>query len=224
MRRVDSATGPDGSATDVAAFHEVKARLGQAFFTEKTRYPPNDLFGPLLHAPRVALGILELGGALRSLGEPGADTNASLPEDFVEFVACVVFAQMCEEALARGSAFAYRRPMFNHLPRALKAGVRSEAIQALRRHDDTMLLPRERELAEFVRAVLAGGVDDHGWARMQERLGARRTIETASYALLGFFVCRLEAALGLRDATDAELDALVADSARDHPGSRDLSL
>ena len=222
MRRVESATGEDGSPSDVAAFREVQARLGQAFFTEKTGYPPSDLFGPLLHAPRVALGILELGGALRSLGEPGAD--ASLPEDFAEFVACVVFAELRAEALVRGSAFAYRRPMFNHLPRALKAGVRPEAIHALRRGDDAALLPRERELAGFVRAVLAGGVDDRGWARMQHRLGARRAIETASYALLDFFVCRLEAALGLRDATDDELDALLADAARGQPGARDLSL
>ena len=224
MGRVESATGKDGSARDVAAFREVKARLGQAFFTEKTRYPPNDLFGPLLHAPRVALGILELGGALRSLGEPGSDAEASLPEDFVEFVAFVVFAQLREEALAQGREFAYRRPMFNHLPRAVKAGTRPAAIGALVRHDDAALLPKERELAAFVRAVLAGGVDDRAWARMQGRLGARRMIETASYALLDHFVCRLEAALGLEDATDAELDALVAEAARDHPGARDLSL
>ena len=44
---------------------------------------------------------------------------------------------------------------------------------------------------------------------MQARLGPRRTIETASYALLDFFVCRLEAAFGLQDAPRAELDALL---------------
>ena len=224
MRRVESATGKDGSANDVAAFREVQSKLGQAFFTEKTRYPPNDLFGPLLHAPRVALKIIELGGSLRSLGEPGAELDRSLPEDFVEFVAFVVFTEMYEEAVSGGRDFAYRRPMFNHLPRAVRSGVRPEAIQALRRRDDAALLPRERELAEFVRAVLAGAVDDHCWVRMRERIGVRRTIEAASYALLDFFVCRLESAFGLQDATDAELDALVAESARGHPGARDLSL
>jgi hypothetical protein len=223
MRRVESATGSEGSPADRAAFREVQARLGQAFFTEKTRFPPSDLFGPLLHAPRVALGVLELGGALRSLGQSGADADASLPDDFVEFVAFVVFAQMREEALARDRDFAYRRPMFNHVPRALRAGVRPEAILALRDRDDAALLPKERELAGFVRAVLDGSVDEAGWARMRERLGTRRAIETASYALLDFFVCRLESAFGLQDATERELDALL-EEARGGPARRDLSL
>jgi hypothetical protein len=223
MSRVESATGNEGSAADQAAFREVRARLGQAFFTEKTKYPPNDLFGPLLHAPRVTLAILELGGALRSLGEAGAE-SVSLPDDFAEFVAFVVFTQMHAEAVAQGRAFAYRRPMFNHVPRAVQSGVRPEAIQALRDHDDGALSPEERELAEFVRAVLAGSVDDRRWARMQDRLGMRRAIETASYALLDFFVCRLESAFGLQDATEEQLDALVTESIRSHGGSGKLSL
>ena len=214
MGRVEPATGTEGSAVDRAAFREVQARLGQAFFTEKTKYPPSDLFGPLLHAPRVTLGVLELGGALRNLGESGAGGQASLPDDFMEFVAFVAFVQLHDEAVAAGHAFAYRRPMINHLPRALHAGLRPAAIRALLEHDDGALRPDERELAEFVRAVLAGGVDDACWARMQARLGPRRTIETAAYALLDVFVCRLEAAFGLQDATRAELDALLAESER----------
>lgn len=224
MSRVESATGNEGSEADRAAFREVQTTLGQAFFTEKAKFPPGDLFGPLLHAPRVAQKILELGGSLRSLGAAGDDAGASLPDDFVEFVALAVFAHMHDEAVAQGHSFAYRRPMFNHVPRAVHSGTRPEAIRALRDGDDAALLPRERELAEFVRAVLTGSVDDRRWARMQARLGARRTIETASYALLDFFVCRLEAAFGLRDATEDELDALVNESLRSHPGSRDLSL
>jgi hypothetical protein len=224
MSRVQSATGNEGSEADRAAFRSVEAMLGSAFFTEKTSYPPSDLFGPLLNAPRVAQKVIELGGALRSLGKIGADAESALPDDFVEFVAIVVFAHMHDEAVASGRAFAYRRPMFNHVPRAVAAGMRPEAIEALRNRDDGALLPSERELAEFVRAVVTGSVDDGGWARMQDRLGARRTIETASYALLDFFVCRLESAFGLRDATEAELDALVNEFLRSHRGSGKLSL
>jgi hypothetical protein len=209
MTRVAPATGNEGSEADRAAFREVQARLGQAFFTEKTDYPASDVFGPLLHAPRVTLALLELGGALRSLGPIGANSEAALPDDFVEFVAFVVFVQLHDEAAARGSAFAYRRPMFNHVPRAVQSGLRPEAIQALRNHDDGALLPEEVELARFVRAVLGGNVDDPLWARMQDRLGARRTIEAVSYALLNFFFCRLESALGLKDATEEELDARI---------------
>jgi hypothetical protein len=224
MRRVESATGNEGSEADRAAFREVRGKLGQAFFTEKTSYPPNDLFAALLHAPRVTLGLIELGGALRNLGGVGADNEVALPDDFVEFVAFVVFTQIHEEAISRGHAFAYRRPMFNHVPRAAQSGMRPEAIQALRSHDDGALLPKELELAKFVRAVLDGSVDDQCWAHMQDRLGARRTIETASYALLNFYFCRLESALGLKDATEEELDALVKECIRSHRGSGDLSL
>lgn len=211
MRRVESATGRQGSAADVAAFREVQAKLGQAFFTEKSKYPPSDLFGPLLHAPRVARGILELGGALRDLGEAGAD-GGSLTDDFAELIAFVVFAHMHAEAIEQRRAFTYLRPMVNHVPRAVHAGTRPEAIRALVDGDDGALHTEERELAAFVRAVLAGSVDDDGWSRMQARLGPRRTIETASYALLDFFVCRLEAALGLQDATREELDLLLKES------------
>ena len=224
MGRVEAASGKEGSADDQASFREVRARLGQAFFTEKTKFPPTDLFGPLLHAPRVALKIIELGGALRSLGEPGADEGASLPDDFVEFVAFVVFAEMESDAVSRGHEFAYRRPMFNHVPRAVGAGVRPEAIEALREGDDRALLPKELELARFVRAVLAGDVGAEAWSGMQARVGTRRTIETASYALLDFFVCRLEAALGLQDATPDELDACIEACTPAQRSARDLSL
>jgi len=212
MRRVEPATGSEGSAEDQAAFREVHAKLGGVFFTEKSKYPPSDLFGPLLHAPRVARGVLELGGALRNLGDAGADDGA-LGDDLAELIALVVFAQMHGEASEQGREFVYLRPMVNHVPRALQAGVRRAAIRALVEEDDDALLPEEREIATFVRAVLAGSVDAACWARIEARLGVRRTIEAASYALLDFFVCRLEAALGLRDATREELEELLKESA-----------
>jgi hypothetical protein len=224
MSRIASASGNEGSEADRAAFREVRAMLGQAFFTEKTDYPASDVFGPLLHAPRVAQKLVELGGALRNLGDVAGDGRGGLPEDFVEFVAFVVFTQIHADAVSRGHPFAYRRPMVNHLPRAVQSGLRPEAIQALRNRDDGALLPEERELAEFVRAVLTGSVDDRRWAQMQNRLGARRTIETVSYVLLNFLFCRLESALGLKDATEEELDARVEGWVRSHRGSGRLSL
>jgi hypothetical protein len=224
MSRLDSATGKEGSASDRAAYAAVQQMLGQAFFTEKTKYPPSELFDALLNAPRVAQKIIELGGSLRNLGEPGADGGAALPDDFAEFVAFVVFTRLHAEAVERGQAFAYRRPMLNHVSRAVEGGMRPAAISALRSGDDGALLPRERELADFVRAVLDGAVDEERWKRMADRLGARRTIEAASYALLDFFVCRLESAFGLRDATEAELDAAVTQAARIHKSRGDLSV
>jgi hypothetical protein len=75
-----------------------------------------------------------------------------------------------------------------------------------------------------VRAVLTGSVDDQRWTQMQDRLGARPTIETVSYVLLNFLFCRLEAALGLQDATEEELDARLKECIRSHRGSGALSL
>jgi hypothetical protein len=224
MSRLDSATGLEGSASDRAAYETVQKMLGQAFFTEKAKYPAGDLFGALLHAPRVAQKIIELGGSLRNLGEPGADGGTALPDDFMGFVAIVIFTDLGREAVAAGHAFAYRRPLYNHIPRATDAGMRPAAIAALRAGDDAALLPKELELARFVRAVVGGSVDDELWKRMLDRLGPQRTLETAAYALLDVFVCRLESALGLRDATEAELDAAVTQAARIHKSRGDLSL
>src|SRR5262245_25999443 len=123
MGRVEAASGTEGSAEDQAAFREVRARLGQAFFAEKTQYPPSDLFGPLLHAPRVALKVIELGGSLRNLSGTDTDAARTLPDDFAEFVAFVVFTELESDATVRGLAFAYRRPMLNHVPRAIQSGV-----------------------------------------------------------------------------------------------------
>jgi hypothetical protein len=74
-----------------------------------------------------------------------------------------------------------------------------------------------------VRAVPTGSVDDRRWARCRTDWD-RRTIETVSYALLNFFFCRLESALGLKDATEAELDARLEEYLRSHRGSSELSL
>ena len=216
MSRVASANGTEaGSASDRAAFDEVRKRLGQAFFAEKAKYRPSDLFGPLLHAPRVALAILEFGGALRNLGEPGAPTDAALPEDFVEFAALTTFTWM-----QRGGARArvrVRLPAAAAEPPAARTR-RGRAARGGRRRSAAASTPTSsRASASWPRSYAPcspAASTTTGWARMRQRLGTRRTIETASYALLAFLACRLEAALGLRDASDDEIEALVKASPR----------
>ena len=197
--------------------------LDQPFFSEK-KYDPSDLFGALLHAPRLTQKLIELGSSIRSLGAVGDEAEAALPTDFVEFIAFVVFTELHTEARARGSAFAYTRPMVNHISRAVESGIRPEAIHALRARDDGALLPEELELAVFARSVLGGEVTDALWTRMTARLGPRRAIEAASFVLLDFFMCRLESALGLADAPEQEVDELLREYTEKYRGTGGLSL
>ena len=222
LSRVTPAREADVRDTERDALTSVRAMLDQPFFAEK-KYDPNELFDGLLHAPRLAQKLLELGASLRSLGAVGNDGDR-LPTDFVEFIAFVVFAELHQSAVERGSAFAYRRPMYNHVSRAVESGMRPEAIQALRTGDDESLTHEERQLAAFVRAVLAGDVTDETWKHMVDRIGERRTIEAASFALLDFFVCRLESAFGLVDAPDQEVDEVLEAYIERFRGKGGLSL
>ena len=210
-------------SSERSAYDAVRSMLDQPFFTEKSKYDPSDLFDALLHAPQLTQKLIELGGSLRSLGAVGEDGDL-LPTDFVEFITFVVFTDLHSEALRRGSAFTYTRPMYNHVSRAVEAGMRPEAIDALRSGDTTALLPEETELVRFVRAVLAGEVTDEIWRSMVDRVGQRRAIESTAFVLLDFFMCRLESALGLSNAPESEVDQVLGEYMDQYRGKNRLSL
>jgi hypothetical protein len=59
---------------------------------------------------------------------------------------------------------------------AVKAGVRVQAIQALRDHDDKALTADEREHVTFIRAIRDGSMNDDLWDRMKQRIGSERGV------------------------------------------------
>lgn len=111
-----------------------------------------------------------------------------------------------------------------HTPDALAAGVRAEAIEALRTGHEERLTDDERFLATYIRAVAGGGMTDELYAAMERRLGPRGTVEYTIF--IGFLVMtiRLWQAFGMEDMTDEQHDALLAelrDGTREIPDFRE---
>lgn len=63
-----------------------------------------------------------------------------------------------------------------HVPLAVAAGIRIEAIEALRDRRDSDLAKSELQLVEFIRQVVAGTVTDESWSAMVARLGGERAV------------------------------------------------
>lgn len=101
--------------------------------------------------------------------------------------------------------------MAGHGPLAIKAGVRPEALEALRDGSEDDLTGDERQLVEFTRAVRDGKVTAEIWDRMVERLGSERgAIEYSFFILLVNFNHLMASAMGVPDMTQEERDAMFA--------------
>jgi len=99
--------------------------------------------------------------------------------------------------------------MAGHGPLAIKAGVRPEALEALRDGREEDLTDDERQQTEFTRAVRDGKVSAKIWSRMVARLGSERgAIEFAFFVLLVNFNHLMASAMGIPDMTQKELEAM----------------
>ncbi len=122
----------------------------------------------LLQIPIVAASVIKLGGAIvANVGNGETFTHADR-----EWLDQVVAAELKTEIMQPA-----------HVPMALAAGVRPEAIAALRSGQSDVLTEREAILAEFVREVVGGRVDNKVWSRLETILGQRGTLEYALFAL-----------------------------------------
>jgi hypothetical protein len=101
-----------------------------------------------------------------------------------------------------------------HLPDALGAGVRLEAIEAVRGGRDEVLTDDERLLAVFCRQVVDGTVDDETYQTVETYMGTRATVEYAVFITCLWTTMRQMNALGQEEPSDAGIDALIADFKR----------
>jgi hypothetical protein len=92
----------------------------------------------------------------------------------------------------------------------LAAGVRMEAIEALRYGHEEDLTEDEQLLARYIRAVVSGTVDDELWEAMVERMGARGVVEYSGFILWLGWIKRMMQLLKTSDPPDEEIDALIA--------------
>src|SRR3954454_3152882 len=116
---------------------------------------PGGYFGVLANSPPLGWRLASTGRNLRMRGNHEG-TYSHYDREFVD--------QIMMQDLGTN---AFRRL---HTNDALSAGVRIEAIEAIRAgREDEVLTDDEKLLAAFIRGVLNRNLDDETWNRMEER-------------------------------------------------------
>jgi hypothetical protein len=161
-------------------------------------------FGSLLNSPPLARVLTQFGTIVRRAGER-PDTYSHADREFVDQV---MSADWHTGVVQR-----------THIPDGLAAGVRLEAIEALRAGAEDALTDDERLLAAYIRAVCTGAVSDELYARMEERLGRRGTVEYTIFIAFLQMTIRLHQAFGAPELSDEEVETMLSEF-RD--GTREL--
>jgi hypothetical protein len=151
-------------------------------------------FGPLMQSPPVSDLLSALGIFYRTRGE----TNNSYAHADREWVDIVLGTELGSNAV-----------VISHIPDAIAVGVRPEAIRAIRTGQEYELTDAERQLAEFIRAVIHGGVTEELFAGIVERFGTRGAVEYATCVTWLLLTTRTLQALGFGDPTDEQVAELV---------------
>jgi hypothetical protein len=163
----------------------------------------------LLNSPPFGEALARLGRLVRTAGErPGTYTHAD--RELVDQVLSADLETNVVQAL--------------HIPDALSAGVRLEAIRALRGGDEAALTGAEALRVAYVRAVAGGTVADELYDELVAEMGLRAVVEYTIFIAFLQMTIRLWQAFGMEDPEDAEIDALLADlasGARAVPDHRD---
>jgi hypothetical protein len=150
----------------------------------------------LMHWPEYAALRVELSRLLLTFPErEGAVSHADR-----EWGDIVLASHMHTNVVLRG-----------HLPDALGAGVRLEAIEAIRSGRDEDLTARELLLATFSQRICDGTVDDELYNAVEAELGNRATVEYVVFITCLWETMRQMNALGQSELTDAEVDQMIGD-------------
>jgi hypothetical protein len=173
----------------------------EAIIERARRYYPDPerdagFFGRLLLAPRMAVHRVLLGGVVRTNPDRGVGyTHADR-----EWIDQVVAVRLGSNAILR-----------LHVPDAVAAGVRPEAIAAIRSGDEKDLTDDECRLTDFIDRVLTGEMTGEAWKALERRMGEAGVVEYANAIIYIGGGIRLHQALGMPEPSDAEIDALVAE-------------
>jgi hypothetical protein len=183
---------------DLSAYDSVVDR-NTAKFGKVTPY-----HGALLNSPQFGAALNHIGRLSRTAGERD-DTFSHADREFVDQVLSADFGTNAVLGI--------------HIPDALAVGVRLEAVEALRSRDESALTDDERQLADYIRAVVSGSVTDEQFAALEERMGRRGAVEYTIF--IGFLqmTIRLWDAFGAPGPSDEEVDAMIAEY---RAGTREL--
>jgi hypothetical protein len=153
-----------------------------------------DYWGALLNSPRMCAIAARMGTFVRTAGErPG--TYAHWERELVDQVLSADWKTNVVQGL--------------HIPDGVAAGVRLEAVEALRFGQEKNLNEDEQLLVRYIRQVVSGTVDDETFAAMHERLGSRGVVEYTGFILWLQWIIRMMQALGVHNPSDEEIDAIV---------------
>jgi hypothetical protein len=153
-------------------------------------------FGALLNSPPLARILTQFGTYVRQAGErPGTYSHADR-----EFVDQVFSADWRTGVVQR-----------THVPDGIAAGVRVEAIEALRSGNEEALTEDETFLASYIRAVANGGMTDDLYERMVTRLGRRGAVEYTIFIAFLQLTMRLHMAFGTPEMSDDEVESMLTE-------------
>jgi hypothetical protein len=154
-------------------------------------------FELLLHAPMHSLGLYQLGRAPWARLESGRRAWGAYEHEWVD------------EVLALDSGNLSLADI--HLPLAVGAGIRPEAIEAIRDNTLDTLTEEEANFVSFVRQAAAGKMDDDIYAWMKNRLGSDyAVIDYIMLILILVMHTRLHTIFDYHGPTQAEFDAKLA--------------
>jgi hypothetical protein len=175
----------------------VRRRVGIGMATQGDEEPDmGPYFGPLLTSPPLAAALARLGTFVRTAGE----RENSYSHSDRELVDQVLSADWHTNVV-----------QLLHVPDGLAAGVRLEAIDALREGREEELTDDERQLVDHIRRVANGNVSDESYAGIEQRMGRRPALEYTFFIAFLVMTIRLHQALGFPDPPDEEIDRLLAD-------------
>jgi hypothetical protein len=156
---------------------------------------PHPYFEALLNSPPLAAPLVSLGRRVRQRGElDGTYSHADR-----EWVDQVLYADWGLNAFK-----------VLHTEDALAAGVRLEAIEALRDGRDEDLTEDERLLTAYIRGVVTGTVTAELWDAMETRLGQRGLVEYSIFVAKLQLIFRLHQAFGIAEDADEDVEAVIS--------------
>lgn len=178
-----------------AVITRLRKMLGAEGGSPDEHFSAGEYYGALLNSPPMAATLVRLGTLVRTAGERSG-TYSHADREFVD----QVLSSLLDTTVVQEF----------HLPDALAAGVRIEAIEALRRGDDDALTDDERLLARYIREVATGTVTDHDWQAMLDRLGLRGLVEYTVFIAFLQLIIRLMQALETTAPTWEQIDGQIA--------------
>jgi hypothetical protein len=198
---------------ELAAYDAVAERFRRARVDRpaevRFEHDAGPYFGALLNAPPMASALADLGGMMRTAGErPNTYSHADR-----EFVDQVMSADWHTGVVQR-----------THVPDGLAAGVRLEAIEALRSGEEEQLTEDEQFLARCIRAVYNGEVTDELYDRIEQRLGRRGAAEYTIFVAFLQLTIRLHQAFGVPELSDQEIDSMLAEFKAGTPELPDIRI